>query len=237
MQTTERRLTKAQKDYEGFVAKFEREGSHTTDDCLTPPHAYAAALDWLTERRPDLSGRKIVRPFFPGGDFENHAYPRGCAVVDNPPFSMYARVVRFFLKRGIDFFLFAPGLTLFVDGVDCCYIPVGYDLTYANGAHISTSFVTNMLPGRLMLAPSLRQRLRDLDPNARVERKKSRLPARMWTPARLGSRCKKLSNDIVLGAGNCSTPSKKGACAKAFGGGVILSERAERMMDAYTIDD
>lgn len=236
MQTTERRLTKAQRDYEGFVAKFKRASEKTTDDCLTPPRAYAAVLDWLTKRRPDLAKRKIVRPFFPGGDFENHAYPRGCAVVDNPPFSLYAHIVRFFVERGIDFFLFAPGLTLFVDGVDCCYIPVDYHLTYANGAHISTSFVTNMLPGRLLMAPTLREHLRVSTGDA-TPRKKSQLPPRMWTPARLGTLCRRLDSDIALGAADCSVASKRGICAKAFGGGVILSARAERMMDVDTSND
>lgn len=227
MQTTGRRLTKAQKDYDGFVAKFAKATEKTIDECLTPPAVYAAVLEWLTERRPDLAGREIVRPFFPGGDFENHDYPPGCAVVDNPPFSIYSRVVRFFKKRGIDFFLFGPGLTLFVEGVDCCYIPAGCQIRYANGAHINTGFVTNMLPGRILLPTSLRERLKQNRP-----RPKTSLPARMWTPARLGVLCRHADRDVTLGADDCTVPSKRGDAKRAFGGAVILSAEGEKMLGA-----
>ena len=76
---------KRHQDYEGFVKKFEPK--RTTDDCFTPPNVYAAVCAWATKRYA-LEGREIVRPFFPGGDYERFDYPDGCVVIDNPPFSI-----------------------------------------------------------------------------------------------------------------------------------------------------
>ena len=59
-------------DYEGFTEKFK--SKKTTDDCYTPPAVYDAVLGWL-EENADIAGRKIVRPFYPGGDYEHYDYP------------------------------------------------------------------------------------------------------------------------------------------------------------------
>lgn len=97
-------------DYEGFVEKFKPK--KTTDDCYTPAAVYTAVLDWVRANAA-IDGRPIVRPFFPGGDYENFAYPENCVVVDNPPFSIVTKIARFYQSKGIAFFLFAPHLTLF----------------------------------------------------------------------------------------------------------------------------
>ena len=92
-----------------------------------------------------------------GGDYEHYDYPEGCVVIDNPPFSIYAKVVRFYLSRGIHFLLFAPGLTQLVLGADVCYLCTFNDVIYQNGALVRTSFTTNMVPSvRLWTAPDLR---------------------------------------------------------------------------------
>ena len=75
----------------------------TTDDCYTPQPVYDAVLGWLRENA-DIEGREIVRPFWPGGDYEHYDYPDGCVVVDNPPFSIFTQVCRFFQSRNISFF-------------------------------------------------------------------------------------------------------------------------------------
>ena len=67
----------------------------------------------------------VVRPFYPGGDYESLVYPDNCVVIDNPPFSIVSQIVRFYLKRGIKFFLFAPYLTLFSADLDCTRIVCG----------------------------------------------------------------------------------------------------------------
>ena len=88
-------------DYDGFVEKFKPR--KTTDDCYTPQPVYDAVLGWLRENA-DIEGREIVRPFWPGGDYEHYDYPDGCVVVDNPPFSIFTQVCRFFQSRNISFF-------------------------------------------------------------------------------------------------------------------------------------
>ena len=95
-------------DYEGFVDKFKPK--LTTDDCYTPPEVYDVVAGWVAaEYGLDRSG--FVRPFWPGGDYEAFDYPEGCTVVDNPPFSILSKIVRFYLDSGIRFFLFCPSLT------------------------------------------------------------------------------------------------------------------------------
>ena len=42
----------------------------------------------------------VVRPLWPGGDYEAFEYPQDCVVVDNPPFSILARIKDFNLGRG-----------------------------------------------------------------------------------------------------------------------------------------
>ena len=137
--------TQKLEDYDAFVDKFKPK--KTTDDCYTPPEIYNVVRDWVDKNIIPLEGREVVRPFFPGGDYENHEYPEGCVVVDNPPFSILTKIVRFYNDKGIRFFLFAPTLTLFeasgtISGISfiVCYTKIVYE----NGATIPTSFVTNI---------------------------------------------------------------------------------------------
>ena len=143
--------------YEEFVNKFNEEQPLTTDDCYTPPEVYDIIRDFVDKNIAPLKGRKIVRPFYPGGDYENEKYPKGCIVLDNPPFSIYAKIVRYYCERGIDFFLFGPQLSLFVQGADVCFLPENAVITYENGAKVNTGFVTNLLPGiRIKCIPGLK---------------------------------------------------------------------------------
>ncbi|MCD7726049.1 MAG: hypothetical protein LUI12_10980, partial [Clostridiales bacterium] len=139
--------------YEEFVEKFKPK--KTTDDCYTPPLVYEAVASWAVKEY-GLEGRQIVRPFYPGGDFENFDYPGGCVVIDNPPFSILKKIKEFYIGRGIDFFLFAPAATLFsttVEGIG--YICANCDIVYDNGARIATSFVTNLDKYFIRTAPEL----------------------------------------------------------------------------------
>ena len=128
-------------DYEGFVEKFKPK--KTTDDCYTPPAVYDYVLQYVADHC-DIDGMTVVRPFYPGGDYESLVYPDNCVVIDNPPFSIIAQIVRFYLKRGIKFFLFAPHLTLFSADLDCTRIVCGAAIVYENGAKVNTSFLSNM---------------------------------------------------------------------------------------------
>ena len=128
--------------YEEFTAKFEPK--RTTDDCYTPPEVYDCVLRWA-HREYGFDLAKVARPFYPGGDYEREEYPQGCTVVDNPPFSILSKIVKHYQERGVGFFLFAPTLTCM--GIrNCCKVVTGVGVTYANGASVNTSFVTNLDP-------------------------------------------------------------------------------------------
>ena len=130
-------------DYDGFISKFEKK--KTTDDCYTPPEVYDAVADYVSERF-GIDRADMVRPFYPGGDYKAFEYPDGCCVVDNPPFSILAKIKRFYIERGIRFFLFAPSLTL-LSGKDTMrlhHIVADLNVTYENGASVLTGFVTNL---------------------------------------------------------------------------------------------
>ena len=96
--------------YDQFVDKFKPK--LTTDDCYTPDAVYDAVAGWVAKEYK-LDQSDFVRPFWPGGDYESYDYPEGCVVVDNPPFSILSKIVRFYDSRKIRFFLWAPALTLF----------------------------------------------------------------------------------------------------------------------------
>ena len=67
-------------DYDGFVEKFKPK--KTTDDCYTPPEAYEVVAGWVEEKY-GVDRSDMVRPFYPGGDYEAFEYPDGCCVVGN----------------------------------------------------------------------------------------------------------------------------------------------------------
>ena len=131
------------KTYEEFVEKFKPK--KTTDDCYTPDVIYEAVKDWAIKEM-DWGGRPVVRPFWPGGDFESYDYPADCVVIDNPPFSIMAKVVEFYEDHRIDYFLFAPHFTCLGIRAAHSHICVGVSVTYENGAIVSTSFVASKGP-------------------------------------------------------------------------------------------
>ena len=142
--------------YEEFVEKFKPK--LTTDDCYTPAVVYGAVADWVAAEY-GLNKSQFVRPFYPGGDYEAFDYSDGVVVVDNPPFSILAQIVKYYTAHGIPFFLFAPSLTLFRYGDFCKVLACNASVTYENGAQVNTSFITNLEPHeiRARSAPSLYQ--------------------------------------------------------------------------------
>ena len=141
------------KTYEEFLDKFEVK--KTTDDCYTPKNIYDAVAEYV-EKRYEVSKDCFVRPFYPGGDYENFPYCENCVVVDNPPFSIISKIIGFYNSRGIKFFLFAPALTLLSPVCDgYCGIAVGATITYENGAKVSTSFATNLESNIARTSPTL----------------------------------------------------------------------------------
>ena len=76
-------------EYEAFVDKFKPK--LTTDDCYTPPEVYEVVKNWACAKY-GIDPAKIVRPFYPGGDYESFDYSGGAVVVDNPPFSKFVPI-------------------------------------------------------------------------------------------------------------------------------------------------
>lgn len=221
--------------YEQFIEKFQPK--RTTDDCYTPQPVYEALLQWAASEL-HLEGRTIVRPFYPGGDYEHYDYPEGCVVIDNPPFSIYSRIVRFYLDRGIDFLLFAPGLTQMVPGTDVCYLTTMCDIIYENGAKVRTSFTTNLLPGvRLWTAPALREAVQQAaDDYIRTVRSdlykckkngakaKYRWPDHLISSATVGKIAVR-GVDLRISASEC-TYIRRAAGIDLFGSALLLTEQA-----------
>ncbi len=218
-------------DYDGFVEKFKPK--KTTDDCYTPPEIYDAVADYVTERF-GVRRADMVRPFYPGGDFESFDYPDGCCVVDNPPFSILQRIKRFYRDNGIKFFIFAPSLTAFSGALttEFTHIICDANITYENGAVVRTAFVTNM--GGDVVAescPELGDRI-----NAKMDEIKSRAtkklpkyeyPDEVLTSAKLQWFAAH-HTPFQVRRSDCIRISKLEAQGGKgiFGGGLLLSERA-----------
>jgi hypothetical protein len=163
----------ADEEYNEFVEKFAPK--LTTDDCYTPPAVYDVVLEWAKKRYNISEHTTIVRPFFPGGDFEHYNYPKDCVVIDNPPFSIMAKILDFYQERGIRFFLFndtrkSANSAVTRDGVT--FIAVNADIEYENGARVCTSFFTNMSEDLVVeTAPDLLEQIEALLPERGTCRK------------------------------------------------------------------
>lgn len=161
------------KTYEEFVEKFKPK--KTTDDCYTPPVVYDAVAEWVASEY-GVNRDNFVRPFYPGGDYENYSYSKDAIVVDNPPFSILSKIVDFYISKNVPFFLFAPNLTIFgcVRNRDCTALVVDANIIYDNGANVKTSFLTNLEPQdlRIRTAPGLYQVVRKATETVQKETKK-----------------------------------------------------------------
>ena len=220
-------------EYKAFVEKFK--AKKTTDDCYTPPNVYDAVADWAAaEYHADKA--RFVRPFYPGGDYERFDYPEGCAVVDNPPFSILSKIIAFYARRDISFFLFAPALTLFSSSSSSATcIPCGVSITYENGAQVPTSFVTNMDDRsiRVRTAPALYKAVKAADDSNRKDKAKSlpkyEYPDHIITAAMVQRWCK-YGVDYRLTVADSrpidALDAQRARKLSIFGNGFILSSRA-----------
>ena len=214
--------------YKEFVEKFQQKV--TTDDCYTPHAVYDAVLDFV-RTITNLEGRKVERPFVPGGDFENYKYTQRSIVVDNPPFSILSKIIRFYCGRNIPFFLFAPGLTLF-SATDCdlTYIVADCSITYENGAVVRTGFITNLIPDlRIWVCPELGEAVVNAQENEDKTKKGFVYPDNIVTSAILQ---KIASHGVELKVRKVSCqPIKQSDSAEEqgralYGGGFIMSDGA-----------
>ena len=225
--------------YEGFVDKFKPK--LTTDDCYTPPKIYEAVRDWACAKY-GIDPAKIVRPFYPGGDFETFDYSDDCVVLDNPPFSILSKICGFYLDRRISFFLFAPSLTALGGALTAMrmnHIFCDANIVYENGAKVNTSFVTSF-GGDIVAqtAPDLGKTLRRLNDEARHAAAKHlpkyEYPAHVLTAAMMQQYALR-EIDFEVRRGECvriaGLDSQKEKKKTIFGGGLLLSDKkaAERL--------
>ncbi len=224
-------------DYGEFTDKFKPK--LTTDDCYTPVEVYEAVLGWLREK-VDIEGCNIVRPFWTGGDYEAYDYKEDDVVVDNPPFSILAGILRFYQGRGIRFFLFGPQLTLFSSSSSSSsssltYIPCACTVVYANGAKVNTGFISNLFGDVFaMSAPDLRLRIKEAQEKARGEASaplpKYDYPPEVLTSSMLGYLSTHgveftVMRDEVSPVPLSALASQKAVGKAIFGKGWLISER------------
>ena len=229
--------------YEGFLQKFKPK--KTTDDCYTPPNIYEAVLGWVAreyfraepQRRGEvdyIGDRMVVRPFWPGADFKALEYPRGCVVVDNPPFSILAAIVKFYYANGIDYFLFSPYLTnlgVGAGGYGVNHVIAPCSVLYENGALVDTAFVTNLGDDFIRGAPDLMDAIEAAN-EINLKKVKRTLPKYVYpdcvlTSAAVGYMCKH-HTPFALKRKDCAFIRKLDAQGDngIFGGRYLLSERA-----------
>jgi len=222
-------LSEEDEEYQAFLEKFRPK--KTTDDCYTPDNIYETVKEWAVQRY-GLQGRRIVRPFYPGGDYQHEKYKPGDVVIDNPPFSILSEIYSFYAEHGIDYFLFAPRLTIFSSSVINVVI-IESPILYENGATVPTSFVTNMGEYKIITAPELQQAVKKQNEINRkkdkVELPKYSYPPEVVTSQMLAQLCKygqriELRPEQVYHIRELD--SQKAAGKAIFGAGFLLSESA-----------
>ena len=216
-------------EYKAFEEKFK--SKKTTDDCYTPELVYNAVRDYVCSRY-SMDPATIMRPFWPGADYERADYPDGCCVLDNPPFSILSRIVHFYLDRCIRFWLFAPALTAFTGGIRATAVYAGASVTYANGAVVNTSFLTNLEDDDIvaMSAPDIHDLVEAANAEARREQvrhvPKLAMPVELITAARMNYYSVH-GTDYIVRRSDCVFVRKlDNYPSGVFGGGLLLNRRA-----------
>ena len=228
-------LSDDDEEYQEFLAKFE--AKKTTDDCYTPPIVYEAVADYVAEKY-GIDKKNFVRPFVPNGDYQAETYKETDVVVDNPPFSIIADILKFYNKHGVKFFLFAPHLTIFSSSSSSssCII-CGVTITYENGANVNTSFITNLEDCAFRSSPTLYEKIKTANnENLRQTRKelpKYSYPLSVMTSIML-TNFSRYGIDFEVAKDECffirQLDSQKESKKCLFGSGYLISERkrAER---------
>jgi len=208
--------------YEQFVDKFKPK--KTTDDCYTPD-AVMNVVDDYVEHRYNVSRETFIRPFWPGGDFEHEDYT-GKVVVDNPPFSILTKIVRFYQERGVPFFLFCPGLTGVYQSKTpgVTFIAIHSGIVYENGAKVPTGFLTNMEPETAARTDlELDSAIEELRPDKLKHKKKTEMPDNYWTSSRL-NKAAGHGELVVIPRSRARFSMKTPDDELIFGGAVIYEE-------------
>lgn len=219
-------------EYEAFVDKFKPK--KTTDDCYTPPDVYDTVLQWVSDEY-GIQGRPVVRPFWPGGDYQHETYPAECVVIDNPPFSILSKICRWYLEHDIDFFLFAPYLTNFSADLPVNHIITDTTITYHNGAKVKTAFLTTLGDDFIRTAPSLSQAISAVQDTHKPQALPSyTYPDEVLTVSRVGQ-LDHYGIDLRISRSEVAhisrLDSQKTAGKNIFGNGFLMSSAAQARYD------
>lgn len=161
--TLNNQLKKDKRNYKDFVDKFKPK--HTTDDCFTPDLVYDVVKNYVIDKF-NIDKSSIVRPFWPGGDYEHEDYD-GKVVVDNPPFSIITKIKNFYIENNVKFFLFCNSMTsinlIRKHFGKSTLIPISENIVYQNGAVVPTSFITNLFNDDTIVYfdPNFKNKLKD----------------------------------------------------------------------------
>lgn len=145
---------------------------------------------------------------------------------------MLASIVRFYNANDIDYFLFAPAMTIF-STVKTCHVMTGTTIKFDNGAEINISFLTNLEPGvEIMTAPELTRSINALKPKANLP--KYKYPKNVvrqtdfYRLARLGGEIKIHSDEVCrISKLDCMVPQKK----SIYNYGYLISDAAQERLD------
>ena len=225
------------KEYYDWLQKFEKR--NTSDDTFTPPAVYDVVLDYVNQHILNLDDLTVERPFYPDGDYQAHAqnYDENTVVIDNPPFSILSKIIDFYIKNNVKFFLFAPALTVFSQMRNQNYTAIiaPSKITYDNGAAVDTAFISNLCGDvRVMTAPTLYNALTVL------EKQKPTLPKYQYPPnVLMVNNLQKLCRaDIEFSVSADESvfisqlDSQKSHKKTLFGGGLLVSDDKAKELQA-----
>ena len=214
-------------EHQAFLDKFKEK--YTTDDCFTPPEVYEVVKEWVLKTYGIDRKRAIVRPFYPGGDYQSFSYPKNCIVIDNPPFSIHAQICRFYVEKGIDFFLFANGLTC-LNGLregKIRAVIAHTQIVYENGADINTAFLTNLGEDDIIVSGELHELVDKAQPRKTAELNAYSFPDNLVTAAMLGRLAFYGSNFTIK---NVKMIDRLDDGTNIFGKGALISDvKAEKV--------
>lgn len=228
-------------DYQAYIVKFDR--PLTTDDTFTPPEVYDALIEWATHHHLITPDTPIVRPFFPGADYTQATYPQGSIVIDNPPFSILSQIIRYYQAHHITYLLFAPSLTSLgtLRYAPHTVIITNTSIRYANGATISTAFLTNhphLSDNAVITAPDLHHLIKTAQERA-AQQSKATLP-RYAYPDHLvtAARLHRIAPYIPLAIPRAEShhittlQSQRPHHKSIYGSGLLISDRLAQFLQA-----
>lgn len=174
------------KDYYTWFNNL-KQNVKTSDDTFTPPLIYEEVLKYINEKIIPIDSIEIKRPFYPGGDYQKEAetYNEKSVVIDNQPFSILSKILDFYEKNNIKFFVFTNGLTITA-------------IEYDNGTKINTCCIHNLLPKGVTISGELRDRLDNLRKPNKTKRAKYTYPNEALSVAQSLELARRIKGDYTI---------------------------------------